>query len=60
MTKALMSHITKIAMLPGIGGISQAVAGELVARCADPTLTNDEFDALVAKAAAQGYELARV
>jgi hypothetical protein len=59
LTKLLFSRVAKIAMLPGIGGISQSVAGQLVARCADPSLTNAEFEALITEAKEKGYELSK-
>jgi hypothetical protein len=60
MVKAILSRVSMLGVMPGIAGISQAVAGQLVSRCADPTLTEAEFGKLVEDAAHEGYELTTI
>lgn len=58
--KSIFKTIERFATISGIGGISQSVAGEVVSRCADPNLTEEDFQKLVAEVAEQGYELTYV
>lgn len=57
MTATLLKTVARLFSVPGIGGISQAVAGEIVSKCGDPTLSDEEFAGLIQLAAEQGYEL---
>ena len=57
MTALLLRTVARAFALPGIGGISQAVAGEIVSKCGDPTLSDADFASLIQQAAEQGYEL---
>lgn len=57
MSKLLFKSMSLLASVAGIGGISQSVAGHVVAKCADPTLTDSEFNELVEEVAKEGYEL---
>jgi hypothetical protein len=57
MTAFIMKTVARTFSVPGIGGISQAVAGDIVAKCADPSLSDQEFARLMDQAESQGYEL---
>ena len=51
------SRSVRFVSLPGIGGIAQTVATELLARLADPSLSDADFEELQAEARAKGYRL---
>lgn len=53
----MFKTITRLGAVAGIGGISQSVAGHVVARCADPNLNEKEFEKLVEEVSKEGYEL---
>lgn len=56
-SEALLLTMSRVVSVFGIGGISQSVAGQVVTKCADPNLTEEEFRQLAAEVATQGYEL---
>ena len=57
MSDILFKAFAKGTSVFGIGGISQSVAGDVVARCAEPNLSDEEFEALAQRVAEQGYKL---
>lgn len=57
MAEHVFKGMQKVASVWGIGGISQGVAGEVVARIADPNLSDEDFRALQEDVATRGYEL---
>jgi hypothetical protein len=57
MTDRFFTGMSKVVSMFGIGGISQSVASDVVARCADPTLSDAEFEALKRDVAKRGYSL---
>jgi hypothetical protein len=55
----LFSGLSRIVSMAGIGGIAQTVSTQLLAKLADPNLTEEAFAALVIEAEKAGYDLAR-
>lgn len=42
-TEFFLNGMSNVVSVFGVGGISQSVAGHVVARCADPNLTEEEY-----------------
>jgi len=49
--------LSRFVSMAGIGGIAQTVSTDLLARLAEPNLTDEQFRLLQQEAAAAGYEL---
>lgn len=58
--KTFLKGVSNFVSVFGVGGISQSVAGNVVARCADPNLTDEQFEALAKEVEKEGYELTLV
>lgn len=57
MLKSMLRAVSHVCAIAGVGGISQSVAGHVVAKCADPNLTEEQFRQLIEEVSKEGYEL---
>jgi hypothetical protein len=55
----MFRFISRFVSMSGIGGISQSVSSQLLARLAEPDLSDEEFSQLQADAEEKGYELSK-
>jgi hypothetical protein len=53
----MFRFLARFVSMSGIGGIAQSVATNLLARLADPDLSDEEFKKLQDEAAEQGFIL---
>jgi hypothetical protein len=53
----MFKTLSRFVSMAGIGGIAQTVFTDLLARLADPNLSDEEFRALQDDAARAGFEL---
>lgn len=60
MSAIVFRCLSRFVAMAGIGGIAQSVATDLLARLANPALTDQEFQSLQREAEERGYALERV